>query len=291
MIINILDGDNLNIPSDLNTVSFDLSYPMFNYPTSRVRCRLHGYEKVWSEEGQSLQKRYIGLSAGSYVFEAEVYNEQGVLASLRQPFVVMRPWYLTPWAILLYVLGAISLIALVQYRLYVRMRRKRTHIIEQQEKKIIALENEHLEADLRSKSKELSAVLMTNIAHQEVLNGLKAEIQQQKLSGQYSRKQLDKLLAMVNNNLVTDEETWSVFQTNFDHIHDKFFRNLKQRYPDLTSGDLRFCALIRLNLPTKEIAKLQNISVRGVEAARYRLRRKFSLAQEDSLTDFLINFK
>uniref|UniRef100_UPI001E579064 helix-turn-helix transcriptional regulator n=1 Tax=Bacteroides uniformis TaxID=820 RepID=UPI001E579064 len=58
-----------------------------------------------------------------------------------------------------------------------------------------------------------------------------------------------------------------------------------------TSGDLRFCALLRLNMPTKEIAKLLNISTRGVDAARYRLRKKFNLLPEESLTDFLINFK
>ena len=67
--------------------------------------------------------------------------------------------------------------------------------------------------------------------------------------------------------------------------------NLKLQYTDLTSGDLRFCALLRLNMPTKEISKLLNISTRGVDAARYRLRKKFNLLPEESLTDFLINFK
>ena len=77
-------------------------------------------------------------------------------------------------------------------------------------------------------------------------------------------------------------------------IYDRIvpiFGNLKLQYTDLTSGDLRFCALLRLNMPTKEIAKLLNISTRGVDAARYRLRKKFNLLPEESLTDFLINFK
>ena len=162
---------------------------------------------------------------------------------------------------------------------------------EQQEKRIITLENERLEADLRFKSKELSGVVMTNIAHQEFLQSLKEEIQRLRLSGQYTRKNLDNLLALVNNNLVADEDNWAMFQANFDRIHENFFRNLKRQYPDLTSGDLRFCALLRLNMPTKEIAKFLNISIRGVDAARYRLRKKFNLASEDSLTDFMINFK
>ena len=55
-----------------------------------------------------------------------------------------------------------------------------------------------------------------------------------------------------------------MFQANFDRIHENFFRNLKLQYTDLTSGDLRFCALLRLNMPTKEISKLLNISTRGL---------------------------
>ena len=156
---------------------------------------------------------------------------------------------------------------------------------------IMELEKEQLEADLRFKSKELSGVVMTNIAHQEFLNSLKEELQQQKLSGQYTRKNLDKLLSMINQNMVSDEENWNMFQSNFDRIHENFFRNLKEKFPDLTSGDLRLCALLRLNLPTKEIAKLMNISVRGVDAARYRLRKKLGLPPESSLTDFMIAFK
>ena len=90
------------------------------------------------------------------------------------------------------------------------------------------LEKEQLEADLRFKSKELSGVVMTNIAHQEFLNSLKEELQQQKLSGQYTRKNLDKLLSMINQNMVSDEENWNMFQSNFDRIHENFFRNLKR---------------------------------------------------------------
>ena len=81
--------------------------------------------------------------------------------------------------------------------------------LERQEKKIVELEKEQLEADLRFKSKELSGVVMTNIAHQEFLISLKEEIQRQKLLGQYSRKNLDKLLTLVNSNIVSDEENWT----------------------------------------------------------------------------------
>lgn len=290
------------IGAEFNTIKFVLCYPVYNDYNYRVRYRLEGLSGQWVEGGRNLQKKYTRLPFGSYVFRAEIYDESGVLASTELSFIILRPWYLSYWAITGYVLLGLILLFVLQYVVYQYVKRKKDRVIEQQriahqteiemqEKKIIELEKNQLEADLRFKSKELSSVVMTNIAHQEFLNSLKEEIQQQKLSGQYTRKNLDKLLVLVNTNIVSDEENWAMFQANFDRIHENFFRNLKQQYPDLTSSDLRFCALLRLNLPTKEIAKLLNISTRGVDAARYRLRKKFNLSQEDSLTDFMINFK
>lgn len=290
------------IEAEFSTVCFSLCYPVYNNYTYKVRYKLEGLNDQWVDNERSLEKKYTRLPFGSYIFKAEVYDGNQILASTTLPFVILRPWYLSYWAISGYVLAGLILLLLLQYIVYQSVKKKKDRVIEQQriahqaeieqqEKKIIELEKEQLEADLRFKSKELSGVVMTNIAHQEFLNSLKEEIQQQKLSGQYTRKNLDKLLALVNNNIVSDEESWNMFQANFDRIHENFFRNLKQQYPDLTSGDLRFCALLRLNLPTKEIAKLLNISIRGVDAARYRLRKKFNLPQEDSLTDFMINFK
>ena len=290
------------IEAEFSTVCFSLCYPVYNNYTYKVRYKLEGLNDQWVDNERSLEKKYTRLPFGSYVFKAEVYDGNQILASTTLRFVILRPWYLSYWAISGYVLAGLILLLLLQYIVYQSVKKKKDRVIEQQriahqaeieqqEKKLIELEKEQLEADLRFKSKELSGVVMTNIAHQEFLNSLKEEIQQQKLSGQYTRKNLDKLLALVNNNIVSDEESWNMFQANFDRIHENFFRNLKQQYPDLTSGDLRFCALLRLNLPTKEIAKLLNISIRGVDAARYRLRKKFNLPQEDSLTDFMINFK
>lgn len=292
----------VRVESEFNTVSFTLCYPVYSDYTYKVRYKLDGYSEQWVPSGRSLQKMYARLPYGNYIFQAEIYNTDRFLASVELPFEILSPWYLSYWAVGSYILAGLCLLALLQYLVYRFVKKKKDRVIERQrvahqaelerqEKKIVELEKEQLEADLRFKSKELSSVVMTNIAHQEFLNSLKEEIQRQKLSGQYGRKNLDKLLTLVNSNIVSDKENWTMFQANFDRIHENFFRNLKLQYTDLTSGDLRFCALLRLNMPTKEISKLLNISTRGVDAARYRLRKKFNLLPEESLTDFLINFK
>lgn len=66
-------------------------------------------------------------------------------------------------------------------------------------------------------------------------------------------------------------------------------KRLHARHPDLSNNERMMCAYLKMNLSTKEIAPLLNISVRGVETIRYRLRKKFGLEREDSLTDYLSN--
>ena len=166
------------IDADLNTVCFSLCYPVYNDYTYKVRYKLEGLSDQWVEGDRSLQKKYTRLPFGAYAFKAEIYNENEVLASVTLPFEVLRPWYLSYWAITGYVLIGVLLLLLLQYVVYQSVKKKKDRVIEQQriahqaeieiqEKKIIELEKEQLEADLRFKSKELSGVVMTNIAHQE----------------------------------------------------------------------------------------------------------------------------
>jgi DNA-binding CsgD family transcriptional regulator len=70
-------------------------------------------------------------------------------------------------------------------------------------------------------------------------------------------------------------------------VHHEFFTELKAFFPDLTQKELRLCAFVRMNLTNKEIASILNISVRGVETARYRLRKRLSLNHEEDMAEFL----
>ena len=78
-----------------------------------------------------------------------------------------------------------------------------------------------------------------------------------------------------------------IFETYFDEANEEFFRRLKEKYPDLTPYDLRLCAFIRMNISTKEIATILNISYRGAEVSRYRLRKKLDLPREINLASHL----
>ena len=77
------------------------------------------------------------------------------------------------------------------------------------------------------------------------------------------------------------------FEDEFDLVHNDFMKKLRSRYPDLSNNEVLLCAYIKMNLSTKEIAPLMNISVRGMETMRYRIRKKFNLEREESLQEFL----
>ena len=86
------------------------------------------------------------------------------------------------------------------------------------------------------------------------------------------------------------DRDWEQFALHFDKTHSDFLKALKERYPNLSANELKLCAYLLMNLSSKEIAQLMNISVRGVEISRYRLRKKLTIATEISLFDFLMEF-
>ena len=81
------------------------------------------------------------------------------------------------------------------------------------------------------------------------------------------------------------------FEKEFDNIHQNFIKRLSETYKGLTVNDKKLCAYLKMNLVSKDIAPLMNISVRGVEIGRYRLRKKLNLDRHTNLTDFLQNFQ
>lgn len=288
-----------------NNIIFTVFYPNYSQLDNiNYRFKLEGLDKVWSEPGTSSWKRYNYLPYGNYNLKVEVLSNSGFrLGSLNYRFEVNPPFYLSTVAKIIYLLLVISLLfGVYMYikHLFVVKKEKiheeqesiRKKEIEKRERQIIALEKEKLESELTLKSKELAESTMTIIKKNEILVNIKEEVMAQKniLGSQYPNKYYDKLIKLLDENL-SSEADWAIFQTNFDRIHENFFRNLLIKYPELTSNDLRFCAYLRLNLSSKDIAHLMNISLKGVEVGRYRIRKKIGIPSSKSLTEFMIEFK
>ena len=146
-----------------------------------------------------------------------------------------------------------------------------------------------LEQQLQDKGREIASLAMEGIRHRRQVSDIKQEL---KDSGRRinSSKDIVRMLRHITDNIDNDAY-WDIYRENFDLIHKNFFRHLREQYPSLTATDLKFCALLRLNLSTKDIAHFTGLTIRGVEGARYRLRRKLNIKETQSLTEFLIDFK
>ncbi len=83
------------------------------------------------------------------------------------------------------------------------------------------------------------------------------------------------------------DKDWEVFKWHFEEVHPSFFADLKAKFPNLSNNDLRLLALIKMNLSSKEIALLLNITPESVKKSRYRLRRKMNLSEEANIGEFI----
>jgi DNA-directed RNA polymerase specialized sigma24 family protein len=157
--------------------------------------------------------------------------------------------------------------------------------VEKNEKEIIKLQNDKLANEVIYKNKELADVSMHLVERSDALIKVKDELQQlyKKTGGNHDVKKAIQLV----NDIEKNNSNWEQFATHFDEINNDFLKKLKAKFPGLTNTDLKVCAYLQLKLSSKEIAQLMNISVRGVEISRYRLRKKLQLSTEKTLNDFL----
>ncbi len=301
----LLDNPTSKLDYNTNSVAFSGFYTDYGSLNNlQYRFKLDGLDKVWSEPSANPQKVFNYLPHGEYILHAEVLTKTGIkLSEASYKFSIKPPFYLSTLAYIVYILLFIALIigiyfyvlhlfAVKKEKIHREQEEIRLKEIEKRENQIIALEKEKLASELTLKSKELAESTMTIIKKNEILAGIKEEViaQKQALGSQYPNKYYDKLIRLLDENL-SSEDDWAIFQANFDRIHENFFRNLHSTYPELTSNDLRFCAYLRLNLSSKDIAHLMNISLKGVEVGRYRIRKKIGLPSNKSLTEFMIEFK
>jgi DNA-binding CsgD family transcriptional regulator len=285
------------IEASHSNMKFTFACPAFSAPDVRLFYQLEGLEKTLSPVSASYEKEYSRIPPGNYRFVLKAIDNAGnELAETSYRFTIAPPWYATKTAFAGYVSLGLLLLGFAYRTGALRLRRQHEQVLLAEEKKqqeelahkeqkIIRLKNEKLESEVLYKAKELATSAMAIIQKNNILQMLKQELQKEE-----SSKNTKNIVRLINKNL-SSEKDWELFEANFDLIHDCFFRNLKKRSPHLTPADLKLCAYLRLNFSTKEIAQLTGNSVRGVEVARYRLRKKLQLTQEQNLNIFMLEFK
>lgn len=318
---SILTSQYIKIPNTTTYPKFDykdnsirISYGSVHYSSVKnneplYSTRLIGYEKNWSTPSKETSKEYTNLREGIYTIQVKSVNNDVESNFTEYTFQIKPPFYRTIWAYLIYILLFFCLLFLLYqillYKEHQIERQKDSEILEQkkmhekeseeQEKQIIALKNEQLENEIEFKSRELAGYTMNLVRKNETLIDVKEELTKivhafiSTEPAKNTKDKLNSLIHTINENIEHDDD-WKKFEKNFDYLHQDFIKRLSERYPGLTVNDKKLCAYLKMNLVSKDIAPLLNISLRGVEIGRYRLRKKLNLSRDTNLTDFLQNF-
>jgi ligand-binding sensor domain-containing protein/DNA-binding CsgD family transcriptional regulator len=273
-----------------NNISFKYSIPEYKkFLIPEYSYRLVGLSEQWSEWSKAPSASFKNLSFGNYDFQVRGKIGQEMTSVKTFHFNVERPWYLSFTAFGIYFLLFLLLLVLI-HKTYKKQHEK---LIEENEKelrmknleaeqKIIKLQNEQLERDVNSKNKELAVSTMSLIKKNEFLTSIK-----QKLKDSAPSSEVKSVIKTIDKD-ISEEDNWRFFKEAFNNADKDFFKKIKALHPQLTSNDLKLCAYLRLNLSSKEIAPLLNISVKSVEIKRYRLRKKMDLPREKNLTDYIL---
>jgi len=258
-----------------NSIEFKYSVVEFEkYLDTEYQYQLKGIYPQWSNWSTN----------SSILFENLPYGD----------YYIQRPWYFSNVFITIYVLSLISFL-LLMHNIYTRYYRKQQKRLMQKvnrdlelkelenKQQLMRFNNDNLRKNIENKNRELGISTMSLIKKNEFLNSIKKELK----NADETNNTIKHVIKIIDKNL-NNTDDWHLFEEAFNNADKDFLKKIKTYHPSLTSNDLRLCAYLRLNLSSKEIAPLLNISPRSVEVKRYRLRKKMNLEHESSLTDYIL---
>ncbi|MCK5846385.1 MAG: hypothetical protein KAG84_03030 [Bacteroidales bacterium] len=154
------------------------------------------------------------------------------------------------------------------------------------ERKLIEAKRDELNQDLESKKGILIAKAMKEIHRTEFIQDILIDLKEIKLKA--VKKETQQAIEIIQKRLEkgSSNNMWEEFELSLEQVHERFFSNLSEKHPALTSKDKRLCALLVLNLTSKEIAQITGQDFKTVENARTRLRKKLNLT--NTKTDLII---
>jgi len=258
--------------------SFSIDFTAIDYTNpleNQFAYQMEGFHEDWqyTSPGQH-SLTYTNLDPGTYIFK--VKNKKN-LASLQVH--IRPPYWKTTWFRLLVVICSIALLFSSVF-IWIK-RRDAAH-----KRKILQLQNEKLATEVEAKNSKLM-FSSVQIAHKnEILTELKNSLIGVEKKPEASFRSLIRKL----DHELKNEDYWKEFNLYFNEVDQKFLDRIVKMHPALTKNDLRMCSLLRMNLSTKEIASLLNISIRAVEQSRYRLKKRLGLEKAADLSKYIASF-
>lgn len=311
--VSSLNGNTQNyipvFPFEHNNFEVEYSATWFGNSEVEYTTWLEGFEQTWQPWANTTARQFTRLPEGDYVFKVKARNMFGVESlPATFKFTVSPPWYRSTIANTTYIVFILLFMVLLWYitsrlvqkaALKEKARQKEKFMEREEalrhealinEKEMIRLRNEKLRNDMVYKEKELANSTMHIIQKNEFLKKIKSELL--KINTESPASAIDKKVASVIRKIERDIENethWEVFETHFEQVHEAFLKRLSVKHGNLTHRELRLAAYLRMNMSSKEIASLMNITPRAVENNRSRLRKKLNLDQGENLVDYILN--
>lgn len=288
-VLQNVEAEEVKLQNEMNYIDFDFGIPYYGkLSNTYFSYRLSDYSNGWTKWTPEASASFKNLPAGDYTFEVRGKLNDQLTNTASYKFSIASPWYFSSLAIAGYVILFLFILILIHYA-YKRYHNK---VMKEKEKNlrmknleaeqhIVKLQNEHLERDMAEKNRELAASTMSLIKKNEFLTSIKESLE----SGENPK--VRSVIRTIDKE-ISEEDNWKFFKKAFSNADKDFFKKMKAQHPELTSNDLKLCAYLRLNLSSKEIAPLLNISVKSVEIKRYRLRKKMNLDRDTNLTDYIL---
>lgn len=289
--LNIMNDFSFQIPFKFRNLIFNYAIPGTLPELYSINYKFDNDEWILNEISKSVTFNY--LPWGNHKLKVRAVDESlNVLSELSFNLRILPPWYLKNFALLVYLLIVVGVVYLIV--LYNRFRLKKQKLVylkkikSENTRRIIRLKNQYLQTEVQSKSAELANYTVLLRKKNEVLIRIKELLDNIGKTYDHSNtKSKEQIYDIIDQNL-SDKNDWKIFSAHFDEAHSNFLKKLKKEHTLLTPNDLQLCAFLKMNLTSKEIAALINISLRSVEVKRYRLRKKLNLEHDENLVEYLL---
>ncbi|MBX7154334.1 MAG: tetratricopeptide repeat protein [Bacteriodetes bacterium] len=156
------------------------------------------------------------------------------------------------------------------------------------ERQLADMRAQQLQTELETKERELNSMALHLVEKQELIASLKRTIEESKKQFQTNTADgFQKVLTTLEREAEASSRDWNIFREQFERISHDFIARLASQYNNLTSTELKVCALLRLQLSSKDIAMILHITDRAIEKHRLNIRKKLQLSKTASLSSVL----
>ncbi|SNR30596.1 regulatory protein, luxR family [Lutibacter agarilyticus] len=281
--------------TETHSIKFHYAAPYFDgFEDLKFSYRLLPLDEHWSKWTNSGEKEFTHLPFGKYTLEIKAQNIYDLESDVSNfSFEVLTPWYVTNLAKISYlilILISLTLLPLIQRK---KHRKEKLIIYEKKElalkikdEEITKLEHEKLKTELDSKNDQLTTITMHLVKNNDFIKDIQNNIVSS-LNQVDSKKELKRIIKTIDKEL-SNNDSWDQFAYHFDQVHGNYLKKLSENNIKLSPREIKLAAFLRMNMSSKEISKMLNITSRGVELARYRLRKKLKLEREQNLVEYLI---